>query len=157
MIDKSPPSAISAKLLFRRAAARFTPSRSTPSHRHFRIHPYPPAIPAAGRRLTSVRRLLRFLFPPARIAGSRANQFLFNPRPPVLPQHLPGTDAPPITELCTRNKFNPPYKLLVTADYVLMGTLVARRNLSASRRLRMSRRFLIFETRPVFDRSRSEI
>lgn len=99
MIDKSPPSAISAKLLFRRAAARFTlASPRRPSR--------PPSSPPTS---TPWRCLLPFVHrsPPSDHFFLRASSF---------------TASRPATSVrgqirsrkCIRNKFTPPCKLLVT-------------------------------------------
>lgn len=102
MIDKSPPSAISAKLLFRRAAARFTlPFRLTPSLAA--LHPVPPVS------LVSLI-LLLLILPPRAPFVERFREFLSaasslpgysreNPSPATSVQRLGGE---PIAEVYTQ-------------------------------------------------------
>lgn len=71
MIDKSPPSAISAKLLFRRAAARFTlPFRLPPSLAA--LHPVPAVSlvsPTLPPRATLLSNVSANFFPPLLLPG----------------------------------------------------------------------------------------
>lgn len=86
MIDKSPPSAISAKLLFRRAAARFTPSSPPPITFSF-FEQNGPNTSVSLSFFSS-----RFLLSPS-----------LSPSPPA--QHLYGTRNR--SRKCIRNKLNP--------------------------------------------------